>query len=198
MGESQAEDQRCLLFSFFPLLPAPGAQLLGSHLNVSFLQTVSSPALALAPEAANSTPGSRNVTQLRSGATLATTTTTSAGTETTVSSRSVTGMAALVFATCLATGTLRTSATWEWTATTAGWATTAWTRRLVDALPCQDLAAWTMAVAAWTTAATPSQALALAPHALMLTLRIVTLPRSIATLAWTQRDAGTATTASTR
>merc|ERR1712172_435193 len=69
-----------------------------------------------------------------------------AGTETTVSSRSVTGMAALVFAMSLATGTLRTSATWEWTATTAGWATTAWTRRL----------------AAWTTAATPSQALALA------------------------------------
>merc|ERR1719234_701213 len=110
--------------------------------------------------------------------------------ETTVSSRSVTGMAALVFATCLATGTLRTSATWEWTVTTAGWATTAWTRRLVDALPCQDPAAWTMA--ATTTAATPSLAPALAPHALMLTPRIATLPRSIATLAWTQRDAGTA------
>merc|ERR1711971_122621 len=196
MGESQAEDQRCLLFSFFPLLPLHGAQLLGSRLNVSFLQTVSSPALALAPEAANSTPGSRNVTQLRSGVTLATTTTTSAGTETTVSSRSVTGTDAPVFATSLATGTLRTSATWEWTATTAGWATTAWTRRLVDALPCQDLAAWTMA--ATTMAATPSLALAPAPLALMLTPRIATPPRSIATLAWTQRDAGTATTASTR
>merc|ERR1712172_43693 len=196
MGESQAEDQRCLLFSFFPLLPAPGAQLLGSHLNVSFLQTVSSPALALAPEAANSTPGSRNVMPLRSGATLATTTTTNAGTETTVSSRSVIGTDAPVFATSLATGTLRTSATWEWTATTAGWATTAWTRRLVDALPCQDLAAWTMA--ATTMAATPSLALAPAPLALMLTPRIATPPRSIATLAWTQRDAGTATTASTR
>merc|ERR1712172_175395 len=196
MGESQAEDQRCLLFSFFPLLPAPGAQLLGSHLNVSFLQTVSSPALAPALEAANSTHGSRNVTLLRSGATLDTTTTTNAGTETTVSSRSVTGMAALVFAMSLATGTLRTSATWEWTATTAGWATTAWTRRLVDALPCQDLAAWTMA--ATTMAATPSLALAPAPLALMLTPRIATPPRSIATLAWTQRDAGTATTASTR
>merc|ERR1712172_88034 len=196
MGESQAEDQRCLLFSFFPLLPAPGAQLLGSHLNVSFLQTVSSPALAPALEAANSTHGSRNVTLLRSGATLDTTTTTNAGTETTVSSRSVTGMAALVFAMSLATGTLRTSATWEWTATTAGWATTAWTRRLVDALPCQDLAAWTMA--ATTMAATPPLALAPAPLALMLTPRIATPPRSIATLAWTQRDAGTATTASTR
>merc|ERR1712192_327552 len=194
MGESQAEDQKCLLFSFFPLLPLPGAQLLGSHLSVSFPQTGSSPALALALEAANSTPGSRNATVLRSGATLATTTTTSAGTETTVSSRLATGTAALLFAMSLATGTLRTSATWEWIATTAGWATTAWTRRLVDALPCQDLAAWTMAVAAWTmvawtTAATHSQALAPAPHALMLTPRIATLPRSIATLAWTQRDA---------
>merc|ERR1712181_176795 len=131
MGESQAEE-RCLLFSSFPLLSAPGDQLLGSHLNVSFLQTVSSPALALALEAANSTPGFRNVTLLRSGATLDTTTTTSAGTETTVSSRSATGTAALVFATSHATGILRTSATWAWTATTAGWATTAWTRRLVD------------------------------------------------------------------
>merc|ERR1719234_1125102 len=107
-------------------------------------------------------------------------------------------MAALVFATSLATGILRTSATWEWTATTAGWPTTAWTRRLVDALPCQDLAAWIMAVAAWTMAATLLPALALAPHALMLTPRIAMLPRSIATLVWTQRDAGTATTASTR
>merc|ERR1712181_166440 len=195
MGESQAEE-RCLLFSSFPLLSAPGDQLLGSHLNVSFLQTVSSPALALAPEAANLTPGFRNVTLLRPGATLSTTTTTSAGTETTVSSRLATGKDAPVFATSLATGTLRTSATWVWTATTAGWATTAWTRRPVDALPCQDLAAWIMA--ATTTAATPSLALALDPHALMLTPRIATLPRSIATLAWTQRDAGTATTASTR
>merc|ERR1719234_1176564 len=133
---------------------------------------------------------------LRSGATLGTTTTTSAGTETTVSSRSATGTAALVFAMSLATGTLRTSATWAWTLTTAGWATTAWTRRLVDALSCQDLAAWT--TAATITAATPSQALAPAPHALMLTPRIATPLRSIATLVWTQRDAGTATTASTR
>merc|ERR1712083_86691 len=188
-------EERCLPFSSFPLLPLPGAQLLGSHLNVNFLQTVRPLALALALEAAISTPGSRNVTRLRSGATLATTTTTNAGTETTASSRLVTGMDALVFATSLATGTLRTTATWEWTPTTAGWATTAWTRALVDALH-QDLAAWTMA--ATTTAATPGPALALAPLALTLTPRSATLPRSIVTLVWTQRAVGTATTASTR
>merc|ERR1712045_559418 len=187
-------EERCLLFSSFPLLPLPGAQLLGSHLNVNFLQTVKPLALALALEAAISTPGSRNVTRLRSRATLATTTTTNAGTETTASSRLVTGMDALVFATCLATGTLRTTATWEWTPTTAGWATTAWTRVLVDALV--DLAAWT--TAATTTAATPGPALALAPLALTLTPRSATLLKSLATLVWTQRAAGTATTASTR
>merc|ERR1712037_83229 len=150
---------------------------------------------ALALGAVTSIPGSWNATLLRSGATLATTTTTNAGTETTASSRLVTGMDALVFATSLATGTLRTTATWEWTPTTAGWATTAWTRALVDALH-QDLAAWTMA--ATTTAATPGPALALAPLALTLTPRSATLPRSIATLVWTQRAVGTATTASTR
>merc|ERR1711970_1394517 len=175
---SQAEE-RCLLFSSFPLLPLPGAQLLGSRLNVNFLQTVRPLALDLALEAAISTPGSRNVTRLRSGATLATTTTTNAGTETTASSRLATGMDALVFATSLATGTLRTTATWEWTPTTAGLATTAWTRALVDAH--QDLAAWTMA--ATTTAATPGPALAPAPLALTLTPRSATLPRSIVTLA---------------
>merc|ERR1719239_1713513 len=116
--------------------------------------------------------------RLRSRATLATTTTTNAGTETTASSRLVTGMDALVFATSLATGTLRTTATWEWTPTTAGWATTAWTRVLVDALV--DLAAWT--TAATTTAATPGPALALAPLALTLTPRSATLLKSIATL----------------
>merc|ERR1712212_698023 len=186
-------EERCLLFSSFPLLPLPGAQLLGSHLNVNFLQTVRPLALDPALEAAISTPGSRNVTRLRSGATLATTTTT-AGTETTASSRSATGTDALVFAMNLATGTHRTTATWEWTPTTAGWATTAWTRALVDALH-QDLAAWT--TAATTTAATLGLALALAPLALTLTPRSATLPRSIATLAWTQRAVGTATTAST-
>merc|ERR1711970_415434 len=148
---SQAEE-RCLLFSSFPLLPLPGAQLLGSRLNVNFLQTVRPLALDLALEAAISTLGPRNVTRLRSGATLATTTTTNAGMETT--------------------------ATWEWTPTTAGWATTAWTRVLVDALV--DLAAWT--TAATTTAATPGPALALAPLALTLTPRSATLLKSIATL----------------
>merc|ERR1712242_341165 len=185
---SQAEE-RCLLFSSFPLLPLLGAQLLGSRLNVNFLQTVKPLALALALEAAISTPGPRNVTRLRSRATLASTTTTNAGTETTASSRSATGTAAPVFATSLATGTLRTTATWEWTPTTAGWATTAWTRVLVDAL---------VDLAAWTTAATPGPALALAPLALTLTPRSATLLKSIATLVWTQRAAGMATTASTR
>merc|ERR1711970_440906 len=154
---SQAEE-RCLLFSSFPLLPLPGAQLLGSHLNVNFLQTVRPLALDLALEAAISTPGSRNVTRLRSGATLATTTTTNAGMETTASSRSATGTAAPVFAT--------------------------------------SLAAWT--TAATTTAATPGPALALAPLALTLTPRSATLLKSLATLVWTQRAAGMATTASTR
>merc|ERR1711970_1415181 len=190
---SQAEE-RCLLFSSFPLLPLPGAQLLGSRLNVNFLQTVKPLDLDLALEAAISTPGPRNVTRLRSGATLASTTTTNAGTETTASSRSATGTDAPVFAICLATGTQRTTATWEWTPTTAGWATTAWTRVLVVALV--DLAAWT--TAATTMAATPGLALALAPLALTLTPRSATLLKSIVTLAWTQRAAGTATTASTR
>merc|ERR1711970_200212 len=83
---SQAEE-RCLLFSSFPLLPLPGAQLLGSHLNVNFLQTVKPLAQDLALEPAISTPGSRNVTRLRSGATLATTTTTTAGWATTAWTR---------------------------------------------------------------------------------------------------------------
>merc|ERR1719239_1254825 len=107
------------------------------------------------------------------------------------SNRLASGTDALVFAMRLATGTLRTTATWEWTPTTAGWATGARTRAWGAALPSQDLAAWT-------TAATPGLALALAPLALMLTPRSATLPRSIVTLVWTQRAAGTATTASTR
>merc|ERR1712222_2674 len=192
---SQSEE-RCLLFSSFPLLPLPGAQLLGSRLNVNFLQTVKPLDLALALEAAISIPGSRNVTRLRSGATLATTTTTNVGTETTVSNRLASGTDALVFAMRLATGTLRTIATWVWTPTTAGWATGARTRAWGAALPSQDLVAWI--TAATTTAATPGPALALAPLALTLTPRSAKPPRSIATLAWTQRAAGTATTASTR
>merc|ERR1712088_619507 len=146
--------ERCSLFSSFPLLPLLGNQLPGSRLTGNFLQT-GKPQLDLDLEAATLTPGSRNVTRLRSGATLATTTTTNAGTETTASSRLVTGMDALVFATSLATGTLRTTATWEWTPTTAGWATTAWTRALVDALH-QDLAAWTMAATTTTNTWTSS------------------------------------------
>merc|ERR1719239_1494212 len=112
------------------------------------------------------------------------------------SNRLASGTDALVFAMRLATGTLRTTATWEWTPTTAGWATGARTRAWGAALPSQDLAAWTMA--ATTTAATPGPALALAPLAFTLTPRSATLPRSIAMLVWTQRAAGTATTASTR
>merc|ERR1712037_396488 len=73
---------------------------------------------ALALGAVTSTPGSWDATLLRSGATLATTTTTSAGTETTASSRGASGMAAPECVTCHATGILRNSATWEWTATT--------------------------------------------------------------------------------
>merc|ERR1712212_936358 len=117
-----------------------------------------------------------------------------AGTETTASNRLASGTDALVFAMRLATGTLRTTATWVWTPTTAGWATGARTRAWGAALPSQDLAAWT--TAATTTAATPG--LALAPLALMLTPRSATLPRSIATLVWTQRAAGRATGARTR
>merc|ERR1712020_109567 len=171
---NQAE--RCLLFSSSPLLPSPGVQLQGSRLNANFPQTVRPLwTMVLALEAAISTPGSRNATRLRSGATPATTTTTHAGTETTVSSRSATGTGALVFATNLATGKPRTSATWVWTQTTAGWATIVRTRALVDALP-----------------------LALDPAALKLTPRSATARRSIATLVWTPRGVGTATTVSTR
>merc|ERR1719370_2125036 len=79
---------------------------------------------------------------------------------------------ALVFATNLATGKPRTSATWVWTRTTAGWATIVRTRALVDAL--------LLLLAALTTALP----LALDP-ALKLTPRSATARRSIATLVWT-------------
>merc|ERR1712037_890361 len=140
---------------------------------------------ALALGAVTSTPGSWDATLLRSGATLATTTTTSAGTETTASSRGASGMAAPECATNLATGTLRNSATWEWTATTVGWATIARISPPVDVL-LQVLAAITAALA-----------LALAP-ALNLTPWSATPPRSIATLVWTRRAAGWVTGARTR
>merc|ERR1711936_966570 len=116
---SQAE--RCSLSSFFPLLPSHGVRLPGFRLNGKYQQTVSSQILGqVLALAAILTPGHRNAMLLRSGVTLATTTTTHAGTETTVSSRSTSGTAALVCATCPATGTLRTTATWVMTATTAG------------------------------------------------------------------------------
>merc|ERR1712212_152565 len=182
---NQAE--RCLLFSSSPLLPSPGVQLQGSRLNANFPQTVRPlRTMALALEAAILTPGSRNATRLRSGATPATTTTTHAGTETTVSSRSATGTGALVFATNLATGKPRTSATWVWTQTTAGWATIVRTRALVGAL--------LLLLAALTTALL----LALDPAALKLTPRSATAPRSIATLVWTPMGVGMATTVSAR
>merc|ERR1711881_71927 len=120
---SQAE--RCSLSLSFPLLPSHGVQLQGSHLKGKCQQTASTVSsqilgLVLALAAAILTPGHRNAMLLRSGATLATTTTTHAGTETTVFSRSTSGTAALVCATCPATGKLRTTATWVMTATTAG------------------------------------------------------------------------------
>merc|ERR1711936_1202131 len=86
--------------------------------------------------------------------------TTPVGMETTVLTRRAPGTAAPVFATCPATGTLRTTATWVWMTTDAGWATTACPSSLVDVLPLQALAATTAAV------------LAVLEHASSLTLRI--------------------------
>merc|ERR1712233_269011 len=80
---SQAE--RCSLSSSFPLLPSHGVQLPGSRLNGKYQQTVSSQILGqVLALAAISTPGHMNAMLLRSGATPALTTTTHAGTETTV------------------------------------------------------------------------------------------------------------------
>merc|ERR1712130_627983 len=183
---SQAE--RCSLSSSFPLLPSHGVQLPGSRLNGKYQQTVSSQILGqVLALAAISTPGHSNAMLLRSGATPALTTTTHAGTETTVSSRSTSGTAALVCATCPATGRLRTTATWVMTATTAGLETIARTGNLVDVPQCQALAVLTMV-----------HHLALVSHALNLMSRRVTPLRCIATLVMTRRDAGTATTVSTR
>merc|ERR1711936_805227 len=68
---------------------------------MGYQQTVSSQILGqVLALAAISTPGHRNAMLLRSGATLVITTTTHAGTETTVSSRSTSGTAALVCAIC--------------------------------------------------------------------------------------------------
>merc|ERR1711963_1358202 len=97
--------ERCSPSSSFLQLPLHGVQLPGSRLSGKFQQTVSSHPLALvrALEAANTSPIPRNATLLRSGATPAPTT--AAGTETTASHRSTSGMAALVCAMCLVTGT---------------------------------------------------------------------------------------------
>merc|ERR1712184_214801 len=87
-------------------------------------------------------------------------------------------------ATLLATGTQRTTVTWVWTRTTAGWATGARTKALEGVLPIPDLAA--------TTTLAP-----LAP-ALRRTPRSATARSSTATPGWIPKGAGTATTASTR
>merc|ERR1712240_845268 len=110
------------------------------QLTASSFQTTTAQDQILA--AATSTHGSRNVMRPRSGATLATTTTTCVGTATTVYPSSPGGVLQ------------------------------------------QQLLALTMAPA-------PSPALS-------LTTRIVTAPRSLATLAWTLRVAGTGTTALAR
>jgi len=70
--------------------------------------------------------------------------------------------------------------TWGWTATTAGWATGARTRALVDALQ----------VLAMITTMAMTMALALGHVTLKLTPRSATTPRSIATLARPGRGAG--------
>merc|ERR1712203_1292372 len=89
-------------------------------------------------------------------------------------------------ATCPATGTLRSTATWVWTATDAGWATTACPSSLVDVLPLQAPAATMAAV------------LAVLEPASNLTLRSATALRSTVTLDMTLISAGMETTASTR
>merc|ERR1711933_480929 len=84
------------------------------------------------------------------------------------------------------TGTPRSTATWVWIATDAGWATTACPSMPVDVLPLQALAATMVAV------------LVVLEPALNLTLRSATALRSTVTLDMTLTSAGTETTASTR
>merc|ERR1712193_430798 len=124
-AESCREAKRCSLFSFFLLLPLPGPPLLGSRLSVKSLSTAKPLGLvpALAPVAILN-HGPRSATPLRSGATPDITTTTPAGMETTVLTRWAPGTAAPEFATCPATGTPRSTATWVWMTTDAGWAGT--------------------------------------------------------------------------
>merc|ERR1712109_252293 len=187
MGESCREAKRCSLFSFFLLLLLPGPPLLGSRLSVKSLSTAKPLGLvrALAPVVILN-HGPRSATPLRSGATPDITTTTPAGMETTGLTRGAPGTAALEFATCPATGTPRSTATWVWTATDAGWATTACPLSLVDVLPLQALAATTAAV------------LVVLEPASSLTLRSATALRSTVMLDMTLISAGIETTASTR
>merc|ERR1712210_419984 len=125
---------------------------------------------------AHSSPITGNAMELRSGAALDTTRM-DVGWETFVSRRCL-RTAALVFAPKIATRILRIGATWGWTATTAGWATIARTRALVDAL--QVLASMT----------TPIMTMALAHVTLKLTPRSATALRSTATLETTGKGAG--------
>merc|ERR1712210_170983 len=132
---------------------------------------------------AHSSPITGNAMELRSGAALDTTRM-DVGWETFVSRRCL-RTAALVFALKIATGILRIGVTWGWTATTAGWATIARTRALVDAL--QVLASMTTPI--MTIMAIMTMALALT-HAMKLTPRSATALRSTATLETTGRGAG--------
>merc|ERR1712107_411004 len=147
MGESCREAKRCSPFSFFPLLLLPGPPPLGSRLSVKSPSTARplGLVLALAPLVILN-HGPRSAMPLRSGATPDITMTTLAGMETTVLTRWAPGTAAPEFATCPATGTPRSTVTWVWTATDAGWATTACPSSLVDVLPLQALAATMAAV----------------------------------------------------
>merc|ERR1712210_204061 len=131
----------------------------------------------------HSSPITGNAMELRSGAALDTTRM-DVGWETFVSRRCL-RTAALVFAPKIATGILRIRATWGWTATTAGWATIARTRALVDAL--KVLASMTTPI--MTIMAIMTMALALT-HAMKLTPRSATALRSTATLETTGRGAG--------
>merc|ERR1712210_154021 len=141
--------------------------------------------LKLKLQGARSSPITGNAMELRSGAALDTTRM-DVGWETFVSRRCL-RTAALVFAPKIATRKLRTGATWGWTATTAGWATGARTRALVDAL--QVLASMTMLAM--------TMALAL-PVTLNLTPRSATALRSTATLVRPGKGAGWETTVSPR
>merc|ERR1712210_286056 len=135
--------------------------------------------LKLKLQGARSSPITGNAMELRPGAALDTTRM-DVGWETFVSRRCW-RTAALVFAPKIATGILRIGATWGWTATTAGWATIARTRTLVDAL---------RVLASMTIMAIMTMALALAHVTLKLTPRSATALRSTATLETMGKGAG--------